>query len=162
MIDNILFEQRIIQNTGLAAETIWQTVYESYEMKNRTEGIVFPLAFLILPITFHQRTANALASKTQPGAIYKALADDREIPVGLQIRMQALAERTFQALSLAFSSDLIKLDLEKYQLIPGRKTPPVTHVTDDVRIILNAAKRVGQTFAELSVNQIASYLEIKF
>jgi hypothetical protein len=162
MID-ILFEQKIIQNTGLAAEAIWQAVNEAYEIKSHTEGVPFPLAFLVLPLTFHKRTANALASKTQPGAIYKALAEDREIPVGLQGRFQAMSNRTFHALSIGFSTGLLKLDQDHYrQLIPGKKTPPVSHVTEDVKIILNAAKRVGQTFAELSIVQLASHLEIKF
>lgn len=162
MID-ILFEQKIIQNTGLAAEAVWQAVHEAYETKGRTEGVPFPLVFLVLPLTFHKRTANALASKTQPGAIYKALADDREIPVGLQERMQAMSNRTLHALSIGFSTGLLKLDQDHHrQIIPGKKTPPVTHVTEDVKIILKAAKRVGQTFAELTIAQLASHLEIKF
>lgn len=162
MID-VLFEQEVIQNTGLAAETIWQTVHEAYETKGRTEGVPFPLVFLVLPLAFHKRTATVLASKTQPGAIYKALADDREITVGLQARMQALSERTLHALSIAFSTGLIRMDQDhQRQLVPGKKTPPVTHVSDDARIILKAAKRVGQTFAELTIVQLTKHLEIKF
>lgn len=162
MID-ILFEQRVIQNTGLAAEAIWQAVHEAYELKGRTEGVPFPLVFLVLPLTFHKRTATVLASKNQPGAIYKALADDREIPVGLQVRMQAMSERTFHALSIGFSTGLLRLDQDhQRQIIPGKKTPPVTHATEDVKIILKAAKRVGQTFAELTIVQLANHLEIKF
>ncbi|MCF8143529.1 MAG: DUF6521 family protein [Deltaproteobacteria bacterium] len=162
MID-VLFEQKVIQNTGLAAETIWQTVHETYEAKGRTEGVPFPLLFLVLPLAFHKRTAAVLALKTQPGAIYKALADDREITVGLQARMEALSERTFHALSIAFSTGLLRMDQDhQRQVLPGKKTPPVTHVTDDVRTILKAAKRVGQTFAELTIVQITSHLEIKF
>jgi len=162
MID-ILFEQNIIQNTGLAAEAIWQAVNEAYETKGRAEGVPFPLVFLVLPLTFHKRTAIALASKTQPGAIYKALAADREIPVGLQARMQAMSDRTLSALSIGFSTGLLKLDQDQQrQIIPGKKTPPVAHVTEDVKTILKAAKRVGQTFAELTIVQLASHLEIKF
>ncbi len=161
MID-VLFEQRVIQNTGLAAEAIWQAVHEAYEIKGRTEGVSLPLAFLVLPLAFHKRTATILASKNQPGAIYKALADDREIIVGLQVRMQALSERTFQALSIAFSTGLLRLDQDQQQLIPGKKTPPVTHVTEEVKIILKAAKRVGQTVAELTIVQLANHLEIRF
>ncbi len=67
MID-VLFEQRIVQNPGLAAEAIWHSVNEAYDTQGRTEGVSFPLAFLILPLTFHQRSARALAAKTQPGA----------------------------------------------------------------------------------------------
>ena len=81
MID-VLFEQHVTQNTGLASEAIWQAVYEAYQAKGRSEGVSLPLAFLVLPLTFHQRTATSLASKTQPGALYKALSDDREITLG--------------------------------------------------------------------------------
>jgi hypothetical protein len=162
MID-VLFEQRAIQNTGLAAETIWCAVNETYELKDRIEGVPFALVFLVLPLTFHRRTAGILASRRQPGAIYKAIAEDREITVGLQSRMQAMAPRTFQALSIAFSTGLLKLDQNRERhLISGRKKTPVVHVTEDVKTILKAAKRVGQTFAELTMVQITTQLGVQF
>ncbi len=162
MID-VLFEQRVTQNTGLAAEAIWQAVHEAYEANSRTEGVSLPLAFLVLPLTFHQRTATSLASRTQPGALYKALSSDREITIDLQARMQALAERTFQALSIGFQTGLIQLDLDhKRQLIPGKKSPPVNHLTEEVKIILGAAKRVGRAFAEMSVVQLVTHLNVRF
>ncbi len=122
-----------------------------------------PLAFLILPLTFHQRTAKALGSKTQPGALYKALAEDREITAGLQARMQAMSDRTLQALSIAFHTGLLLLDPDHQRhLIPGRKTPPVVHATEEVKTIFNAAKRVGHAFAEMNLVQISTQLNIRF
>lgn len=159
---DVLFEQRVIQNTGLAAEAIWHATHEAYEAKRRTEGISLPLAFIVLPIVFHRRSAAALAGKTQPGALYKALADHREIPVGLQDRMQALADRTLHALSIGFQSKLLKLDAQQHQIVPGRKTPPVTHLTEEVKDIMNAAKRVGQAFAEMNLVEISTHLQIRF
>ena len=160
---DILFEQHVIQNTGLAAETLWQTVESAYETKHRTEGVPFALAFLVLPLTFHERTAKALASKTQPGALYKALADEREITVGLQSRMEAMSDRTLEALSISFHTGLLLLDQDKQrQLFPGRRSAPVKHVTDEVKTILNAAKRVGQAFSEMTMVQLASHLGIQF
>lgn len=162
MID-ILFEQRVVQNIGLAAEAIWQAVYEAYEAKGRTDGVMLPLAFLVLPLTFHKRTATILSTKTQPGALYKALSDDRELTIGLQHRMQAMSERTFQALSIGFQTNLFMLDQShEHQLIPIRKSPPVTHVTEEVKVILNAAKRVGHAFAEMNVVQLSTQLNIRF
>lgn len=162
MID-VLFEQRVIQNTGLAAEAIWQAVHEAYETTGRTAGVTLPLAFLILPLAFHERTAKALANKTQPGAVYKAVSEDREIVVGLQLRMQAMSDRTFSALSIGFDTGLLLLDPDhERHLLPGRKSPPVSHVTDEVKTIMSAAKRVGQAFAEMNIVQVATHLNIRF
>jgi hypothetical protein len=162
MID-VLFEQRVIQNTGLAAETIWQAVYEAYQAKDRTEGVPLTVIFLILPLAFHQRTATILSAKTQPGAIYKALAEDREITVGLQARMQAMSERTLHALSIGFHTGLLQLDpAHNKQVLPGKKTPPVTHVTSEVKTILSAAKRIGHAFAEMNIVQLSTHLNIRF
>lgn len=162
MID-ILFEQRVVQNVGLAAEAIWQAVHEAHEAKGRADGVMLPLVFLVLPLTFHKRTATILSSKTQPGALYKALGEDRELTIGLQERMQAMADRTFKALSIGFHTGLFVLDREReYQLIPCKKTPPTSHVTDEVKVILNAAKRVGHSFAEMSLVQLSTQLNIRF
>jgi hypothetical protein len=162
MID-VLFEQRVIQNTGLAAEAIWQTVHETYENSGRTQGVSFPLLFLVLPLTFHERTARALATKTQPGALYKAVSEDREITVGLQARMQAMSDRTLSALSIGFHTGLLVLDPDhKRHVFPERKSPAVLHVTEEVRTIMGAAKRLGQSFVEMNLIQLATHLNIRF
>jgi hypothetical protein len=162
MID-VLFEQHVIQNTSLAAEAIWEAVHAAHEAKHRAEGVSLPLVFLVLPLTFHERTAKMLASKSQPGALYKALAEEREITVGLQQRMQAMSDRTFNALSIAFHSGLLGLDQDSQrQLIPGRKTPPITHATSEVKTILSAAKRVGHAFSEMTTVQLSTHLNIRF
>jgi hypothetical protein len=104
-----------------------------------------------------------LASKSQPGALYKALGDDRELTIGLQERMLAMSDRTFEALSLSFHTELLLLDRDKdYNLFPGRKTAPVSHVTDEVKTILNAAKRVGHAISEMSIVQLSTQLNIRF
>jgi len=160
---DVLFEQRIVQNALLGAETIWSAINEAYEANSRIDGVLFPLVFLVLPLTFHRRTAESLASKQRPGAIYKALADNREITVGLQQRIEALSKRTFQSLSVGFATGLFDYDQGGVcQIVPRRKTPPVKHITDEVKTIHAAAKRVGQTFSELSIVQISNHLGIKF
>lgn len=162
MID-VLFEQRVVQNPGLGAETLWHAVSEAYEVMNRVEGMPLLLAFIVLPLAFHKRSANALASKTKPGALYKAVASDREITLGLQERMQALSDRTLQSLAIGFSTGLLLLDSsEEPQLIPGRNSPPIAHVTEEVKTLLAAAKRVGQAIGELPKSQLVTHLNIQF
>lgn len=157
-----LFEQKIIQNTGLSAELIWQVVNEAYEHNRREDGLFLPLVFLVLPLVFHRRTAQLLATKRQPGAIYKVIDEDREVLIGLQARMQALYDRTVQGLSISFSTGMLKFDQQKQQLCPGLKSVNVEHVTDDVKTIFRASKRIGQTFSELSMVQVLTVLEVRF
>ena len=88
MID-VLFEQRVIQNTALGAEVIWVAVSEAYEIQGRTRGIPMPLAYLILPMAFHRQSAHALATKQRPGALYRAISEDNDVVFGLQDRMEA-------------------------------------------------------------------------
>lgn len=160
---NFLFEQKVIQNTGLAAEAIWQATNEAYTAKGKTEGVAFPLVFLVLPLTFHQRTATALAKKQQSGAIFKAIAEDREITVGLQARMEALSDRTMEALSVGFHTGMLVLDQgHSRQILPGRKSAPVSHVTEEVKTIIAAAKRVGFAFSEMTTEQLSNHLNIRF
>lgn len=162
MID-VLFEQQVVQNPGLGAEALWHAVSTTYQENNRTEGFPLLLAFIVLPLVFHRRSAIALASKTKPGALFKAIACDREITIGFQERMQALSDRTLQSLSIAFATDLLLLDsAEEPQLIPGIKTPPVVHVTEEVKTLLAAAKRIGQAISEIPKTQIATHLNIQF
>lgn len=162
MID-VLFEQRITQNTGLAAETLWHAINEAHIATGKVGGISLPLIFLVLPLAFHQRSAHSLSNRTQPGALYKALAEDREIVVGVQDRMQSMSPNTLGALSLGFSAGLFLLDKDAQRtLLPKRKTPPVEHSSAEVKDIFAAAKRVGQALVEMSPSQLVSHLRVRF
>lgn len=41
MLD-VLFEQRLVQNAGLGAEAIFETVAAYYRHENKTRGLPFP------------------------------------------------------------------------------------------------------------------------
>lgn len=162
MID-ILFEQHLVQNTGFAAEAIFQASLEVFNLSSKTRGIPLPLSLLVLPLVFHRRTANSLFSKQQPGAIYKALAENRELPIGLQSRMEVMAKLSLGAIALGASTGLLKIDHgNQFQVIPARASNVTSHVTEDVKIILAASKRVGQIFYELNLNQISELLQVVF
>lgn len=160
---DVLFEQRVVQNPALGAEVIWYAINEAFELSGREKGVPLILAFIVLPLTFHKRSARALAGKTKPGALYKAKSEEPQLTYGLQERMQAMSERTWQSLSLGIASGLLLLDSDAgMELIPGKKKAPMNHVTEDVKLLLNAAKRVGQALQELPPAQLAATLNVKF
>ena len=57
---------------------------------------------------------------------------------------------------------VLAFDSKEHQLVPVRKSAPVTHVTDEVKVIMSAAKRIGQAFGEMSVVQIIAALNVRF
>lgn len=158
-----LFEQHVTQNEALAAEVLWQAVAEAYDAAHRKHGIKLPLIFIVLPVAFHRRSAEQLAGRTQPGAMYKAITGDREFSVGLQGRMESMWRKTQRALTLSIASGLIDIDSEgTFELFPRRKTPVTEHVSAEIKLILAASKRVGQALAEMTPVQLMTNLNIRF
>lgn len=158
-----LFEQRIIQNTGFATELIHLVVSDVYRINEERAGLPFPLVFLILPLLFHKRTVESLKNKKRTGAIFKAIEENREIPVGLQKRMESCYEQTLEACSLGFSSKLFAFDSDTAEIVPTRTHKlSIAHVLPEVKDIIAATKRVSQTFCDLTTEEISRTLEVVF
>lgn len=154
------FEHRVVQSTAFAVELLWQSAKEHTSLTEK--GMWFPAIFLILPLCLHKRTAASLAAKNRPGALYKALSEDREIVVGLQSRLEGHADKTIAALNLGVASGLLLLDTDDMRVFSGRATQIVGHGTEDARTMLSAATRVGQSVAELSFEHLCSMLGVTF
>ena len=161
---DILFEQDLVQNSGLSSEALFAAVKAYCDTKRRGEGLPFPLAFLVLPVVFHSRSAAALKSRSGAGALYKAIQDEHELVVGLQRRMECMYRRTLDACSIALSSGWMAYDPENAEFLPAVKSLPsaIVHVQPEVRDIVSAAKRLGRSFAELSIGEISMILEVVF
>ena len=161
---DVLFEKNLVQNSGLASCAVFEAVAAFYEMRNSERGLPFPFVFLVLPLVFHKRTVDSVKTRVGKGTLFKAIKDNPEIPLGLQARMESLAERTFDALSLAISSETVAIDPETSQLIPLVKSLPKSAlpVLQPVKDILKASKRIGQAFAEHSEEEILAILKVVF
>lgn len=161
---DVLFEKNLVQNSGLASCAVFEAVIAFYEIKNSERGMPFPFVFLVLPLVFHKRTVDSVKNRAGKGTLFKAIKDNPEIPLGLQARMESLAERTFDALSLAISSGTVAIDQETSQLIPLVKSLPKSAlpVLQPVKDILKASKRIGQAFAEHSEEEILAILKVVF
>ncbi len=160
-----LFEHNVIQNTALATEVLWTCSNSCYSETNKAHGIAFQAIYLILPLVFHQSTAMAFSSKNRPGILAKVLAETRDLTIGLQQRMQAMAPLTSQALNLGFASGCLLFDAEHDdgpEVLPGKLHPSVKHADEDVKILLGAAKRVGVVFGEVSFPQLCAQLRVRF
>ncbi len=159
---DLLFELQLTNNPALASYLLSVAVKECYELREQASGVEFPLIFIVLPLVFHKDTAKAMAKKQYPGALVKALSENREIPLGLQERMEGFAELTLSALNISFAAEALYLDVNgTIEIIPGKiSTPGFTH--PDTKMMVGTAKRVGISLAELNSEQICRYLDIRF
>lgn len=155
-------EYEIVQNDALAALILWQFVASFYEERHGQSGPTLPLLMPVLALIFNKETAESLYKRKIEGGLYRAIAEDRTIPVGLQYRMEVMSNQTFQGLNIAFASGLLNYLKEKCELIPVRTTPPFKIADRDTRIMLGSAKRLGIWFASLEIDQLCVLLKVRF
>lgn len=160
-----LFEHQVIQNAALGIEALCACVSSCYKRTDGAHGILFQEAFLVLPIVFHQESAKGFSSKNPPGILPKVLAEHRALTVGLQIRVEAMAELTLRALNIGFASGCLVLDKDSegsVELLPGERSPRTEHRDHDIGILLKAARRLGVVFAEVSFAHLCAQLRVSF
>ena len=159
-------EYEIIQNPVLGAAAITQAVIEYRQA--RDVGMPLALVMVVLPMVFHKETTELIAGMNKVGGgLRRAIREDRTLSVGLQRRMEKMAELSFTALNLALScKKCLTLDLETNILvIPCRKTLSVEdmgYVNGDGRKILKAAMRVGYWLGSYNMTAICRQLDLRF
>jgi len=157
------FEQRVVQNPLLGAEAMWTAAVAYVRARNGVEGLPLAAVFLVLPLAFHRRSAEALSARQLQGGLHRALAQHREMPVLFQERVQSMAEATWRALNIALAADMIRLDTRPpFQLLPSRRTVPFQHSTEEVKTIMAASKRLGHALAQLSLSHACTLLGVRF
>jgi hypothetical protein len=160
MRSNIEYE--IIQNSALGALAIWEFAKEYYDNENKTKGPEIFLSLLILPIVFNKQAVAQLCNRQKSGGLLRALSEDATIFVGLQERMEQMCEQTFEALNIAFSSDLLTFNQETSELLPMRTTSSKKYSNEQVKGILTTSKKLGYWLSELSIMQICKLLNVRF
>jgi len=155
-------EVELVQNPALCALVIWTFVIEFFGEAHSLRGPTIPFCLPVLPMVIHRETVETLARRHFVGGLHLALAENRTLTIDLQERMEATTRQTMAALNLGFASGLFGYDRERGQLVPKRKTPPVQPVSEEVREMLNTAKRLGFWFYTINAEQLCSILRIRF
>ena len=155
-------EAELVQNPALGALALWAFTAEFYAQTKRQHGPTMPLALPVLPMVLHEETVECIHNRHFDGGLFLALADNRTLTLDLQERMESMAPQTMQALNLAFATNLLSFDRETGELQPKRLTAPVRPQQAEVRDILAASQRLGYWFCTINIEQICSYLRIRF
>jgi len=157
-----LNEYMIAQNSPLGALALWRFWLSFYENSREEVGPLLPHLMIILPIVFNKKIASSLHKKTKKIGLYRAISDDKTIPVGLQERMYSMEGQTFQAINVAFASNLLTYDKCSSQIIPKRKSIPFKLQNEDLKQIIQTSDRLGYWFSYISIEQIGIILKIRW
>lgn len=157
-----LTEHDIIQNIGIGAFSLWQFTSSYQNATNFEKGPRLPIVMPVLPILFHKDSVEAIYNRHFEGGLFNALSEHRDLPAGLQQRMQAMSSQTFESLNLAFSTKLLSYDRELNQIVTAKKTKPFMMFNEEIKKMIQGANRLGYWFSSLSFEQICLYLNIRF
>lgn len=163
---DLQFERTIVQNPAFGATAIWQFARAYFDTRGQTLGPQLPVTLLVLPMVMHRRTAMAIHRMNSESGLARALLVERELPVGLQRRLEGYVDLSFAAIDLGIASTLLEIDPDRPwpRYVPQPKKVPGGSVgnSDDVRMILNASKRLGWWFANEELLTLCSLLNVRF
>lgn len=158
-------EFSIIQNNVIGALAIHSFVKEYYKQKEELAGVLLPFVMPVLPLVFNNRSCKNLVEvkRITQSRFLTTLSDYRDIPAGLQQRMEDMFDQTMQSINLALSLNLISLNTETGEFFPVkylRNMPQLSYGHN--QDILYAAKVLGAWFAGFTVEEICISLNITF
>ena len=86
----------------------------------------------------------------------------REMPAGLQQRMEDMSEQTFKSLNLAYQSKLLTYNKELNEILPIEVIVKTDNYSTEIKKIISGSDRLGHWFAALPFEQICIMLKIQF
>ena len=139
-------EEARIFNPAFCAELIGRSVGEYHRTRKTALNMV--IAFLVLPLTLHRATREALPGRANT-AFAGWVAEHAALLVELPGRARHLRPVSREALLFAVHHQLLALDTEG--LLPGAKPVPRSArfavTTDEVNAARSAAALLGRWFA---------------
>lgn len=154
-----------MQNNALGALALSEFTIEFYKNTKNIRGPTLPVLMPVLPMVLHEDTALTLYRKHKQGGFHRSISENRAISVGLQQRMQSMADQTFQALNFAFASRLLYYDESSTQIYPLKCTSLLKLIKphyEEIKRILKAAGRLGYWFSEMNLEQISILLNLRW
>ncbi len=158
---NRITEFDIIQNSCISALALHKFT-DSFSKKNNGKGPTVILCALILPLVFNKFFLDATYKRKKVGGLFNAFNDHPELAAGMQERMIDMADQTFEALGLTFTTGILNfLPLDQTIIITHRvRFPKVRNL--EIKKILQVSDRLGCWFSEMTLEQICILFKVRF
>ncbi|MDP2138561.1 MAG: DUF6521 family protein [Candidatus Didemnitutus sp.] len=155
-------EADLVQNPALGAALLHTFTLEYCEQNRNKSGPPITHLLPVLPMLLHEETVQELYRRHYEGGLLLALSENRTLTIGLQERMQSTVPRTMRALNLALAAGLLTYDPVEDQVRVAAKTRAEFSSGAETKPMHAAATRLGYWFATVRIEQLCSYLRIKF
>jgi ABC-3C biological conflict system middle component len=134
-----LIEHDIIQNIGIGALALHEFANRYFKEQKNLKGPSLALAMPVLPLVFHEQTLEHIVKRNFKGGFFKVTTEYREIPAGLQKRMESMSEQTFKSLNLAYQTKILTYNKELNEILPIETKVETQQYNEAIQNILRGA-----------------------
>ena len=157
-------EVQAMQNPALGAALLWRFAC-GFSPESSPSGTPLPLAFVVLPLTLHTKSAEKVSGTLAGSGLRKFESkfsdDDRgDVLLALQSRMLAMRELSLRSLRIAIRTGLLTLVPKEAVVWPrSRSAPPAD--AKPVGELLRSAEKLGGWCREVSLFEVSGLLKVE-
>lgn len=159
-------ETALVQNPALGGVLIWRFCVSYAAEHRRNEAPPLPLAFLVLPMTFHRGTFEELSSTR--GSIHlfadkftRSETSKSDMLLGIHDRAMEYRELTMESIALAIKARLLTVVPATARLEAVSTSKP-SALPASVRPLASGAEKIGKWFSGMSMFEIENVLKVAF
>jgi hypothetical protein len=156
------FETELVRNAALGAELLWNAVQTFGAVAESADAYPLEAAFLVLPIALHAPSARAVNARNRPNPLIRAVTDAPVAFATLQTRMERMSGRTWESLRVGLATRLLLMDPGSLGLRIGVRRLRVAHTENVSRVAISAARKVGVSLRESSLEAVVAALGVRF
>jgi hypothetical protein len=157
--DVLMTPADLIQNDALSAAILAQAVH-SFGGRDKG-GMPLLLCTTILPLVLHGQSSQQINRRRGDSALFRVAEENPRVSAGLEARVKAMMQQTFDALNVALATNCVVMESETRNLLPGSDLFPIDAGKPEVRAKLRAANRLGRWFAVVGLPQTYALLNLR-
>lgn len=160
-------ELRNVQNPALGAAVLWRFSCGYFSAHPTRASVPLPLAYIVLPLIFHEETRLVIKSTLTTSGLLAAMAKfgessnpRQDLLLAIHTRTVRLRPLTTKALGIAIGTNLISVQQDAL-VVPLSLTPVSSVLAPEVRQMLRDAEKLGVWFSQLTVHEITTILKVR-
>jgi hypothetical protein len=158
-----------VQNSALGAALVWRFACGYQEGSGSKNPTPFPLLFLVLPVTFHEETAQFIKSTKKSsglrafaGKFSESRSAKNDLLLSIQKRAVQMRSLSLDSIRMAISTSILSIERETARAFPLSITTPRAGIPSSVRVMLQNSEKLGFWCGQVSMHEISIVLKVGF